>query len=84
MDDEEDLNAEFQQGDIVRLISGGPPMCVRSSRSDGGVHVTWFFRGKTGEAVYRTKMLMRCDSDEAIALGFPLKSGPKPARHTKT
>ena len=83
MDD--DFEAEFQEGDIVRLISGGPPMCVRATSRGGGVHVTWFFRGKTGDETYRAKMLVRCEGDEAVALGLPLKlkRGPKPASPAK-
>lgn len=51
----------YEQGDIVRLRSGGPPMSVRLFEAEESVvYVTWFFRGQRGEACYPASLLQPC------------------------
>jgi uncharacterized protein YodC (DUF2158 family) len=33
---------KFQLGDLVKLRSGGPIMCVAEVRYDGVIHARWF------------------------------------------
>lgn len=37
-------NVQYDQGDLVRLKSGGPKMTVRDSLKDGKILCAWFDR----------------------------------------
>ncbi|MHC2993900.1 MAG: DUF2158 domain-containing protein [Candidatus Atribacteria bacterium] len=58
-------NQEFQNGETVRLISGGPIMTVRSiSEYDGDVHCQWFAGKKLESGEFPPDSLVRVSVDE--------------------
>lgn len=49
--------SQFADGTVVRLKSGGPPMTVLKTRSDGMVEVRWFVDQKLEQNVFPAESL---------------------------
>lgn len=52
----------FNDGDVVKLKSGGPNMTVSFTREDGQVWCVWFVGTKKNEAEFPEKSLMKYEA----------------------
>ena len=54
---------DFEEGQMVRLKSGGPTMTV-SSTTDAYIHCQWFAGKKLESGNFRRDVLVKVESDE--------------------
>ena len=51
--------AEFEEGDVVQLKSGGPPMTITEVLSDGQYKCEWFEGSKPMSAYFKQSALAK-------------------------
>jgi uncharacterized protein YodC (DUF2158 family) len=57
------MDAKFADGDVVQLVSGGPPMTVQNDRVDGIVSCWWFVGDELRSEAFLPVALRRVELD---------------------